>query len=156
MLLRELVKSERQRAEAALLELKKERSAATTGAEEAMSMIMRLQREKSSVEIQAMQFHRLAEEKQGHDQKVIGLLRSVIFELERDLDAMDGELGLCRRRLSYCNGHNCSDETDGSEDRAEEDDLRAYDNQGSAMGESPDEELEDELIRSLEFDSWAL
>lgn len=155
-LLRELVKSERQRAEAALAELKKERSAAGTAAEEAMSMILRLQREKSSIEIEAKQYRRLAEEKQRHDQEVIGFLRSIVAEKERDLNAVEEELILCRRRLSSGNQCNCSDANDSFQEEAEEDDTGRYHNGDSAMGESFNEELEDEPISSLEFDSWAL
>ncbi|OWM63673.1 uncharacterized protein LOC116197807 [Punica granatum] len=154
--LRELVRSERRRAEAALMELEKERSSATTAAEEAMSMILRLQREKSSIEIEAKQYRRLAEEKQRHDQGLIGFLRSVIMEQERDLDGLEGELRLCRRRLSSCNCGDCSDGTDDLEKGAEEGDARRHENGDFAMEDSFDEEFEDGLISSLEFDSWAL
>ncbi|KAG6387252.1 hypothetical protein SASPL_152439 [Salvia splendens] len=46
-----LVKMERRRADAALAEVERERSASATTAEEAMAMIQRLQREKNSIEI---------------------------------------------------------------------------------------------------------
>ncbi|KAK4743257.1 hypothetical protein SAY87_001258 [Trapa incisa] len=84
MLLRELVKSERRRAHTILSDLEKETSAASTAAEEAMSMIIRLQMEKSLVMIEAKQYGRLAEEKQGHDEEVITFLRSTILEMERE------------------------------------------------------------------------
>lgn len=155
ILLRDLVKFERQRAEAALSELEKERLAATTAAEEAMSMIMRLQREKSSIEIEAKQYRRLAEGKQVHDQEVIGFLRSVIGELERDLNALAEELFLCSRRLSSRDRCNCTDGADGFEDGAEEYDL-SNDNGDSAMGVSFDEELENDSISYPVFDVLAL
>ncbi|KAJ1422949.1 GTD-binding domain [Sesbania bispinosa] len=56
MSLRKLVKIERQRFHAPCAEIKKERVAASTAAKEAMAMILRLQSEKSSVEIRANQF----------------------------------------------------------------------------------------------------
>ncbi|KAJ7946799.1 myosin-binding protein 3-like [Quillaja saponaria] len=56
MALRKLVKIEMQRANAAYAELEKERMASASAAEEAMAMILRLQSEKSSVEIQANQY----------------------------------------------------------------------------------------------------
>nr|POE46668.1 putative myosin-binding protein 6 [Quercus suber] len=59
MALRKLVKIERQRANGSYAELEKERMAAASAAEEAMAMILRLQREKSSIEIQANQYRRL-------------------------------------------------------------------------------------------------
>ncbi|KAK4757551.1 hypothetical protein SAY87_018852 [Trapa incisa] len=154
MLLRELVKSERQRAEAALAELEKERSATSTAAEEAMLMILRLQAEKSSIEIEAKQYRRLAEEKQMHDQEVIRFLRSVITEQKRDLNALDDELKFCRRRLGSHGHCSCSDQTDGFEEEAENNDTSRYDGH-CTIGEFFDDGLEDELISSLEFDSWA-
>ncbi|KAK4769038.1 hypothetical protein SAY86_027188 [Trapa natans] len=149
MLLRKLVKSERQRAEAALAELEKERSAASTAAEEAMLMILRLQGERSSIEIEAKQYRRLAEEKQMHDQEVIGYLRSIIMEQKRDLNALDEELRHCRRRLGSHDHCSCSDPTDGFEEEAGNDG-------DSTIGGCSDDGLEDELISSLEFDTWAL
>ncbi|KAK7301585.1 hypothetical protein RJT34_12452 [Clitoria ternatea] len=53
MSLRKLVKVERQRYNSACPKIEKERGAAASAAEEAMAMILRLQNEKSSVEIQA-------------------------------------------------------------------------------------------------------
>ncbi|PHT40147.1 hypothetical protein CQW23_19001 [Capsicum baccatum] len=51
--LRKMVKMERHRANAAYLELEKERMAAATAAEETMGMILRLQNDKSLVEMEA-------------------------------------------------------------------------------------------------------
>ncbi|KAK4740513.1 hypothetical protein SAY87_032360 [Trapa incisa] len=93
-LLRELVKFERQRAETALSELENERFFSSTAAEEAMSMIFQLQTEKSSIQIESSQYRRLAEEKQAQDQEVIRFLRSIIWEMEKDDNAMDDEAEL--------------------------------------------------------------
>ncbi|KAJ1409048.1 GTD-binding domain [Sesbania bispinosa] len=57
--LRKLVKIERHRFHAACAEIKMERVAAFTTAKEAMVIILRLQSEKSSVEIRANQFQRM-------------------------------------------------------------------------------------------------
>ncbi|KAJ1411033.1 GTD-binding domain [Sesbania bispinosa] len=59
MSLRKLVKIKRQRFHATCAEIKKGRVAASTAEKEAMAMILRLQSEKSSVEIRANQFGRM-------------------------------------------------------------------------------------------------
>ncbi|KAF7143648.1 hypothetical protein RHSIM_Rhsim05G0100200 [Rhododendron simsii] len=82
--LRELVNIERQRADALYVELEKERNAAATASEEAMAMILRLQNEKSLIEMEAKQYRRLAEEKQIHDQEVIQSLRWIVMKHESE------------------------------------------------------------------------
>ncbi|KAL6975185.1 hypothetical protein U1Q18_023980 [Sarracenia purpurea var. burkii] len=44
-----------------------ERSAATTAADEAMAMILRLQEEEASIEMEARQYQRIIEEKFAYD-----------------------------------------------------------------------------------------
>ncbi|KAF5936771.1 hypothetical protein HYC85_024277 [Camellia sinensis] len=73
MALRKLVRIERQRANAAYLELEKERLAAATAAEEAMAMILKLQNDKSLIEMEANQYRRLTEEKQLRDQEELSI-----------------------------------------------------------------------------------
>ncbi|GJN10210.1 hypothetical protein PR202_ga28287 [Eleusine coracana subsp. coracana] len=60
-----------ERAAAALrAELESERAAAETAASEAMAMIARLQREKSAAMIEAREFRRIVEGRDGHDREV--------------------------------------------------------------------------------------
>ncbi|KAM3219817.1 protein FLOURY 1-like [Capsicum chacoense] len=82
--LRKMIKMERRRANAACLELEKERMAAATAAEETMGMILRLQNDKSLVEMEANQYKRLAEEKQLHDQEVIQSLQWLVLQHESE------------------------------------------------------------------------
>lgn len=79
---RELLKSEKQKVEDICAELAMERAASATAAEEAMAMILRLQHEKSSVEMEWSQYRRLAEEKQIHDQQVIRSLQWLVWQHE--------------------------------------------------------------------------
>ncbi|KAI3774621.1 hypothetical protein L1987_49180 [Smallanthus sonchifolius] len=99
MSLRKLVKMERQRAADAYAELEKERMAATSAAEEAMAMILRLQNEKSVVEMEAQQHRRLSHEKQVHDQEVIQLLRWIVMKHESERSLLEDRLRLCKQRL---------------------------------------------------------
>ncbi|KAA8536362.1 hypothetical protein F0562_028840 [Nyssa sinensis] len=114
--LRKLIKTERQRANAACLELEKERTAAATAVEEAMAMILRLQNETSLIEMEANQFRRLAEEKQLHDQDVIQSLRWILMKHESERSLLEDQLRLCRRKLKL---HMKGDEGDQSEETGE-------------------------------------
>ncbi|KAI6701600.1 hypothetical protein NL676_015924 [Syzygium grande] len=97
--LRKMVKIERRRAMAASMELEKERMAAASAADEAMSLILRLQSEKSSIEMRANQDRRLAEQKQQYDWEVIESLRWTAASHESRRRALEDQLRSCRRRL---------------------------------------------------------
>ncbi|KAL7157050.1 hypothetical protein ABFS83_02G051700 [Erythranthe nasuta] len=90
--LRNLVKIERHRANEACEELAKERGASASAAEEAMAMILRLQNEKSSIEMELNQFKRLAEEKQIHDQGVIRSLQWLVLRNESERGLLENPL----------------------------------------------------------------
>ncbi|CAN4111989.1 unnamed protein product [Withania somnifera] len=97
--LRKMVKVERSRANAARLELEKERMAAATAAEETMAMILRLQNEKSLVEMEANQYKRLGEEKQIHDQELIQSLQWLVLQHESERSILEDQLKSCREKL---------------------------------------------------------
>ncbi|RDX67901.1 Methylmalonate-semialdehyde dehydrogenase [acylating], mitochondrial, partial [Mucuna pruriens] len=97
--LRKIVKMERQKANAACADLDKERTAAGSSAEEAMAMILRLQNEKSTAEIQATQFRRMAEQKLDYDQEVIESLQWTITQHEFQKSDLEDQLGICREDL---------------------------------------------------------
>lgn len=97
--LRRLVKIERLRADMAYAELEKERMASASAADEAMAMILRLQNEKSSTEIEAKQYRQLAEQKQEFLQEVIESLQWDIINLEHERSEMEENLRLYREKL---------------------------------------------------------
>jgi hypothetical protein len=97
--LRRLVKIERLRADMAHAELEKERMASASAADEAMAMILRLQNEKSSTEIEAKQYRQLAEQKQEFLQEVIESLQWDIINLEHERSEMEENLRLYREKL---------------------------------------------------------
>ncbi|CAL0309484.1 unnamed protein product [Lupinus luteus] len=99
MTLRKLVKIERQRYHAACAEIDKERMAASSAAEETMAMILRLQSEKSSIEIQGNQFRRMVEQKQEYDHEVIEELRWAIMQHESRKSLLEHQLGIYREKL---------------------------------------------------------
>uniref|UniRef100_A0A5B7BX67 GTD-binding domain-containing protein n=1 Tax=Davidia involucrata TaxID=16924 RepID=A0A5B7BX67_DAVIN len=140
MALKKLVKIERRRANAACLELEKERTAAATAVEEAMAMILRLQNEKSLIEMEASQFRRLAEDKQLHDQQVIQSLRWIVMKHESERSLLEDQLRLFRRKLKL---YMKDDEEDQSE---EADEFLGFANSNIEDG------LDDALISSLDMD----
>ncbi|PIN01489.1 hypothetical protein CDL12_26004 [Handroanthus impetiginosus] len=97
--LRKLIKIELQKANAAYAELMKERAASASAAEEAMTMILRLQNEKSLVEMELSQYRRLAEEKQIHDQEVIKSLQWLVCRHESERSLLEYQLKVCRNKL---------------------------------------------------------
>ncbi|KAG9128680.1 hypothetical protein Leryth_018320 [Lithospermum erythrorhizon] len=91
LILRKMVKFERNKARKARFELEKEQVAAATAAEETMAMILRLQNEKSLVEMEANQYRRLAEEKQLHDKEAIQSLQWLLLMHENSLKTVESD-----------------------------------------------------------------
>ncbi|KAI3439243.1 uncharacterized protein J3R85_004964 [Psidium guajava] len=161
--LRKMVKMERRRAIAASVELEKERIAAASAADEAMSLILRLQSEKSSIEMTANQDRRLAEQKQQYDWEVIESLRWMAAHHESRRMALEGRLRSCRRRLrmregsdggsSGVEGESCFG---GGSEESVGDAVATRNGDGDEEEEEEATSVDDDdvlLISSLEFDS---
>lgn len=99
MALRRLVNIEKQRANMAITELEKERLAASSAANEAMAMILRLQNEKSVIEIEANQYRRVAEKKQEFDKQVIESMQWCLMKHESEKMLMEDRLKVLREQL---------------------------------------------------------
>ncbi|OEL35356.1 hypothetical protein BAE44_0003625 [Dichanthelium oligosanthes] len=80
-------------------ELEKERSAAASAAEEAMAMILRLQKEKSAVEIEARQQRRTADERCAFYEDEVEELRDIVLVREREARGLRKEVDAYRRLL---------------------------------------------------------
>lgn len=93
--LREMLKMERQRVDAAILELGKERLAVASAAEEAMAMILRLQNEKSSVQIEAHNYKKMAEHKMLYQQQTIQSLTVLLLKHQSELRLLEDQLRSC-------------------------------------------------------------
>ncbi|CAN4107885.1 unnamed protein product [Withania somnifera] len=139
--LRKMVKVERCRANAARLELEKERMAAATAAEETMAMILRLQNEKSLVEMEANQYKRLAEEKQLHDQEVIQSLQWLVLQHESERSILEDQLKSCREKLKPF----------GKRDYEGDSEVAAEENHTS-LGTNLDDAFHYTLFSSLDMD----
>ncbi|XP_010910136.1 myosin-binding protein 7 [Elaeis guineensis] len=97
--LREALATQQQTIQELCVELEEERNASSTAASEAMSMILRLQREKAEVQMEARQFKRFAEEKMAHDQRELAALDDLLYKRDQVLQSLSYELQACKHRL---------------------------------------------------------
>ncbi|KAL8456487.1 hypothetical protein ACS0TY_034630 [Phlomoides rotata] len=82
------------------IELEKERSAAATAADEAMAMILRLQEEKASIEIEARQYQRILEEKSVYDAEEMSILKEILVRREMEKHFLEKEVEAYRQTVS--------------------------------------------------------
>ncbi|KAI4348843.1 hypothetical protein L6164_009513 [Bauhinia variegata] len=101
-LLREIVSSQQQAIQDLYAELEEERNASSTAANEAMSMILRLQREKAEIQMEARQFKRFTEEKTLHDQEEVLALEDLLYKREQTIQSLTCEVQAYKyRMMSY-------------------------------------------------------
>ncbi|KAJ6827496.1 myosin-binding protein 7 isoform X1 [Iris pallida] len=98
--LREALSRQQQTIEQLCAELDQEQNAASTAASEAMSMILRLQREKAEAQMEARQFRRFAEERMAHDQDELAALDDLLFRREQAVQSLSCEVEAYRHRLA--------------------------------------------------------
>lgn len=84
------------------IELDKERNAAASAADEAMAMILRLQEEKASIEMQARQYQRVIEEKSAYDTEEMNILKEIVLRREREKHFLEKEVEAYRQMM--CSG----------------------------------------------------
>ncbi|XP_078430829.1 myosin-binding protein 7-like isoform X2 [Wolffia australiana] len=97
--LREALAGHLQTVAALSAELDEERSAAASAADEAMSMILRLQREKAAALMESRQFKLLADQQMHHDQERIADLEEALALRDRTVRNLSDELDASRRKL---------------------------------------------------------
>ncbi|RLM64927.1 uncharacterized protein C2845_PM16G04130 [Panicum miliaceum] len=96
-------------------ELEKERSAAASAAEEAMAMILRLQKEKSALEIEARQQRRTADERCAFYEDEVEELRDIVLVRDREARALRKEVDAYRRLLGLGPAEEDEDDDDDQE-----------------------------------------
>lgn len=97
--LREMVRNQQQTIQDLISELEEERNAASSAANEAMSMILRLQRDKAEIQMEARQFKRFAEEKMAHDQEEALILEDLLYKREEVIQSLTCEVQAYRHRM---------------------------------------------------------
>lgn len=98
-ILRETLGSQQATIQELCLELEEERNAASSAANETMSMILRLQREKAEVQMESRQFKRFAEEKMSHDSQEISALEEVLYKREQIIQSLTCEIQAYKHRM---------------------------------------------------------
>ncbi|KAJ3698404.1 hypothetical protein LUZ61_002109 [Rhynchospora tenuis] len=84
-------------------ELDEERKAAASGAEEALSMIFRLQEEKSTHKMESLQYKRMVEEKLRLNEEAMAMMRKIIFLKDTEIEALRYQFEVCKSKLlSLC------------------------------------------------------
>ncbi|XP_010904632.1 uncharacterized protein [Elaeis guineensis] len=81
-------------------ELEEERQASTSGTNEALSMILRLQEEKAVEKMEACQYKRMAEEKLQHAEESLEILKEVIFQKDIEIASLKYQINAYRRKLA--------------------------------------------------------
>ncbi|KAK9072732.1 hypothetical protein SSX86_009167 [Deinandra increscens subsp. villosa] len=100
--LREMVTNQQQSIHYLAVELEEERDASSSAANEAMSMILRLQREKAGIEMEARQFKRFSEQKSSHDQQELAALEELLYKREQTIESLTCEVEAYKyRMMSY-------------------------------------------------------
>lgn len=92
-------------------ELEEEREASATAVTEALSMILRLQREKAIEKMEACQYKRMAEEKMQHSEECLCLLKQVSHLKEMEINSLEYQLQAYQQKLASL-GVNSPDITD--------------------------------------------
>ncbi|XVF72242.1 hypothetical protein PTKIN_Ptkin12aG0104800 [Pterospermum kingtungense] len=78
-------------------ELVKERAAAASAADEALAMILRLQEDKASIEMEAKQYQRMIEEKFAYDEEEMNILKEILVRREKENHLLEKEVEAFRQ-----------------------------------------------------------
>ncbi|XP_076933056.1 myosin-binding protein 7-like [Bidens hawaiensis] len=97
--LREMVSNQQRTIEDLISDLEEERYASASAANEAMSMILKLQREKAEIQMEARQFKRFSEEKMAHDQQELMALEELLYRREQSIQSLTCEVQAYKHRM---------------------------------------------------------
>ncbi|CAM0879637.1 unnamed protein product [Alopecurus aequalis] len=90
--LREALRQQSLAVEMLKAELEEERHAASSAADEALAMILRLQAEKAAERMEANQFRRVAEERILHDEDSMAFLKALVFSQDMEIRSLKNRL----------------------------------------------------------------
>ncbi|KAJ0244715.1 hypothetical protein HA466_0193000 [Hirschfeldia incana] len=91
------VEEERSARAALVVELEEERAASASAADEAMAMILRLQADKASLEMEGKQYERMIEEKFVYDEEEMNVLKEILFERDIEKHLLEKKLETYRQ-----------------------------------------------------------
>ncbi|PKA66143.1 hypothetical protein AXF42_Ash018433 [Apostasia shenzhenica] len=100
------------------VDLENERSAAASAADEALAMIVRLQKDKAEIEMEARQYQRMVEEKSSYDEEEKKILKEIIVRREREKHVLEKKVEMYKQILD--SGEKVEQELDGYQNFSEE------------------------------------
>ncbi|XP_019188018.1 PREDICTED: myosin-binding protein 7-like [Ipomoea nil] len=97
--LREMVSGQQKSIQDLSKELDAERNASSSAANEAMQMILRLEREKAEIQMEFTQFKRFTEEKTAHEQQEALSLEDLLYKRDQAIEALTCEVQMYKHRM---------------------------------------------------------
>ena len=97
--LKSALRTERKVLNALYSELEEERSASAIAANQTMAMINRLQEEKASMQMEALQYQRMMEEQSEYDQEALQLLNELVVKREKEKQELEKGIEVYRKKL---------------------------------------------------------
>lgn len=97
--LKSALKAERKALHALYAELEEERNASAVAASQTMAMINRLQEEKATMQMEALQYQRMMEEQAEYDQEALQLLNDLMVKRETEKRKLEKELEVYRNKV---------------------------------------------------------
>ncbi|KAL9239674.1 hypothetical protein vseg_013975 [Gypsophila vaccaria] len=94
------VESERKTLRALYKELEEERNAAAIAANQTLAMINRLQEEKATMQMEALQYQRMMEEQSEYDQEALQMMNELMVKREKEKLELEKEIEVYRKKLS--------------------------------------------------------
>ncbi|CAK8571809.1 unnamed protein product [Lathyrus sativus] len=101
-------------------ELEEERNASAIAADEAMSMITRLQEEKATLQMEALQYLRMTEEQAEYDSEELEKVNDLLTEKEKEIQDLEAELEYYRLNSNLTNEPTVHNMHEKSRDSKEE------------------------------------
>ncbi|KAL8105832.1 myosin-binding protein 2-like [Apium graveolens] len=93
------LRAERKALDVAYAELEEERNASAVAANQTMAMINRLQEEKAAMQMEALHYQRMMEEKSEYDEEAMQIMNDLIVKMDRERLGFEEELEICRKKL---------------------------------------------------------
>ncbi|KAG8367633.1 hypothetical protein BUALT_Bualt16G0092500 [Buddleja alternifolia] len=128
-------------------ELDAEREASATATTEALSVMLRLHREKAGVMIEAEQYKRLSEQKISHAEESIAVIQDIVYHQEIDITALNYQVQSYRYKLlsmGYVD-HSVGDEAASTFKAVEDQTGRETDEEGSDSDKKSDNSVSSEI-----------
>ncbi|KAE9584407.1 putative GTD-binding domain-containing protein [Lupinus albus] len=97
--LKSALKCERKALSTLYAELEEERNASAISANQTMAMINRLQEEKASMQMEALQYQRMMDEQSEYDQEALQILNELMIKTEKEKQNLEKELEIYRKKV---------------------------------------------------------